>query len=310
MRFLLLTLLLISCDMKPKHVAVAPTHSLEDVKQKRDLYIELAKAQTDASGWLDFECDALLFNSLAAFSGFPVDPTLARQTDGKWLRHPSKSCYPNGSKSSISKDMFNGLMLWAFANGRSDVLNQIDEYGAANTWIMGEAIDFATLMSRVVFAPTMIYRLKTMIDALNPKLTGVVIDATEEGLVVLRQNFEAHLHVITILQNYLINGSVTTDELAVLKAYTELEPNNALFHAMYGKFTGDQSKAIKLLMDESHFPNKALPTSENHCAHYLWQEGELEYTDHLNEFFEWKPCPKNRTHSGVDLMFVTKIMEL
>jgi hypothetical protein len=308
MRLLLLTFLL-ACS-QPKHKAVETHSSLEEVKKKRDLYIELAKQHTDESGWLDFECDALLFNSIAAFSGFPVDPTLARQADGKWLRHPKRSCYPEGSKSSISKDMFNGLMLWAFANGRADVLQQVYDYGDANDWIMGEAVDFATLMSRVAFAPTMVYRLKVMIDALNPSLMGVVIDSTDEGLIILRQNFEAHLHIVTILQNYLINKAITDGELAVLKAYTELEPNNALFHAMYGKFTGDQSKAIKLLMDESHFPNDALPTSANHCASYLWQEGELEYTDHFKEFFEWRPCPQNKTHSGVDLMFVTKIMEL
>lgn len=309
MKLLFITIFLLSCS-KPHNKAVATVSSLDDVLKKRDFYVEQASKLVDESGWLDFECDALLFNSIAAFSGFPVDPTLARQADGKWLRHPKRSCYPEGSKSSISKDMFNGLMLWAFANGRADVLQQVYDYGDANDWIMGEAVDFATLMSRVAFAPTMVYRLKVMIDALNPSLMGVVIDSTDEGIIILRQNFEAHLHIVTILQNYLINKAITDGELAVLKAYTELEPNNALFHAMYGKFTGDQSKAIKLLMDETHFPNDSLPTSKNHCASYLWQEGELEYTDHLKEFFEWKPCPQNKTHSGVDFMFVTKIMEL
>lgn len=313
MRVFFLTIFLLSCG-KPHNKAVATVSSLEDVLKKRDFYIEQATKLTDEYGWLDFGCDGLLHNSIAAFSGFPVSPTLAKDAEGKWYRTPGKDCYrPDVENStSISKDMFNGLMLWAYASKDLQTLKDLYQYGDDHNWIMGDANTALETIARVTFSPEMVLRLKKMIESLQPNLTGVIFEESDEGLIILRETFEAHLHVISILQKSMINGGITDNELAVLEAYTKRQPYNAFFQAMFHKFNpndGNQERAINILMDASLFPNDRLPESKDRCSEYIWSHDEQQRIGQSEKFF-WKPCPdESKVHPGTDLMFVAKLLE-
>ncbi len=287
MRLFLILLLATSCGKgnKPK-----PTeNALAEVQAKRDLYVELAKKEVDAYGWLSPKCDGLLFNSLAAYSRFPVNPLIAEKEPGLWHRHP-ENCYPDGSKSSISRDMFRGLFIYLLATKDVEAMKRIRDYGEKNAWIMGEGV-----ISRTYFNPLIRNQLDRMIDASVPKMVAV----EEDG-------YEDHLAVLSIFTEYLISGKVDDWELRTLKNYAEKSPRNALYQALYHKFTdGDQSKAIEIILDETLFPNR-LPTENDHFTHYLWQR---------DEDLDWLPCGgENRpceglTHAGVDLMFVVKLLE-
>jgi hypothetical protein len=306
MRLLLLTLL-VACS-STKHEPQATINLLGDVKAKRDRYIEYAKSMQDEYGWLPSKCDGLLFNSLAAFSGFPVNPLMAEETSGRFRRHPDFSdCKPgSGAKSTISKDMFRGLWLWLWQQQDVDTFHRIYEYGDLNDWVMGEAEDDESFYGRVLLTPAMIFELKKMIDALELKLTGIVWNSLEETF--LRDSYAAHLHILNIYAEAQINGK--TDDVKTLKSYAEREPRNALFQALYHKFSdGDQTAAINILMDESLFPADRLPTSaDNYCSHYLWQR-DMDEKD-IAGFEYWKPCPhEGQTHPGIDLMLVAKIIE-
>jgi hypothetical protein len=306
MRPLLLTLL-VACSAT-KHAPQATSNSLTDVLEKHDRYVEYAKAMQDEYGWLPSKCDGLLFNSLAAFSGFPVNPLMAEETSGRFRRHPDfNDCKPgSGAKSTISKDMFRGLWLWLWQQQDVETFRRIYEYGDLNDWVMGEAEDDESFYGRVLLTPAMIFELKKMIDALELKLTGIVWKSLEETF--LRDSYAAHLHILNIYAAAQINGK--TDDVKTLKAYAEREPRNALFQAIYHKYSdGDQTAAINILMDESLFPADRLPTSaDNYCSGYLWQR-DMDEKD-IAGFEYWKPCPhEGQTHPGIDLMLVAKIIE-
>jgi hypothetical protein len=311
MRILMHILVLISaCG---GHNKSQPTTSpLADVLAKRDRYMDLARAQANSYGWLPPKCDGLLFNSLAAFSGFGVNPLKAEKEPGLWQREPSFSCYPNGSKSSISRDMFHGLWIYLVSIGDVEDLIEIKKYCDDHPYAhglgckIGEAVDETTLVSRAVMPPSMIYQLDRAINKV-PKRRD------EQTGLSLKSGFEGHLEVLNILTDYLIDGSLTDSDVKLLVGYADQNPRNALYQILAHKFTdGDQSKAVAVLMDESLFNSFRLPNDRDHYTHYLWQRDDGP---------DWEPCIETDdqneprrceglVHSGIDFMFAAKLLEL
>jgi hypothetical protein len=295
MRFFIL-LFLLSCGTH-KPVPVEDSSVWGKVRAKRDTYIELAKAQVDSYGWLNPPCDGLLFNSLAAYSGFPVNPMLAEREPGLWERHPAFDCYKGGAKgSSVSRDMFRGLFIYLLSMQDRDALIRVREYGKAHGWVMGSGE-----WSRTYFNPLIRNQLARMIDETEPR------QEEEEDTIA----YEDHLAVLGIYTEYLIYGKILDIELKTLEAYAKDHPRNALFQALYHKFSdGDQSRALEVLLDETLFPADRLPTEQDHFTHYLWQRDEDE---------DWQPCdprPEQKrscegglSHAGVDFIFAVAVIE-
>jgi len=301
----LITLLLINgCD-RP-HKPVQSSVSLDEIKAKRDLYLSLQKEHQDQNGWLDHSCDGLLFNSLNAYAGTNVAVIRAREESGRWRRTPNfEACKPfNGSKSTISRDMFRGLFLYLFQQKDIEILMALDGYGKENNYVMGEAEDDESYWGRVVMSPSMILQLKDMIKILTPNLTGIILAQDDEyGYVILKETFAAHLHVLNIYLRSQMYGGITDYEKAVLSEYTKLQPSNALFEAMRAKFTdGNFSRATELLSNTALFPSDRLPTSSDRCEPYLWQRDGQDLKD-------WQPCDQGKVHDGLDLTFAVKVME-
>lgn len=297
-------LLAVGCA-KRDNKAVGSTVSLADVQAKRDLYLSLQESQKNEHGWLESECDALLSNSLAAYAGLSIDISKAEEQPGRWRRHPDFSkCLPgNGSKSTISKDMMRGLLLYLWKTKDLAAIERIQEYGSKNNWVMGEAEDEESYWGRVVFWP-LVPQIKDMSKLMQTSLQNAVLSYNDEyGYVVLKRTFEAHLHVLNIYLRAQMYGGITDYELAALKEYSKFQPRNALFSAMAAKFsTGDYSWAIALLLDERMFPKDRLPASSDRCTSYLWSKEAQDEHDYF-------PCDEGLTHPGIDLTFVVKIME-
>lgn len=299
-------LVLIGCA---KNNRSSPTQNpLAEVQAKRDLYVELAKEQVDGYAWLPPRCDGLLFNSLAAYSGFAVNPMLAEKMPGLWERHPDFSCMGNGSKSTISKDMFRGLFLYLLQRGDRAALQRIKDYCDAHEVLggtscaMGEAVDQESYYGRVVMTPAMRYQLDRMLG----------VSVTERHKVSeplqLKGDFEAHLDVLSIYLDYKIDGGLSDADVRTLHDYAEVSPRNGLFQILAHKFgDGDQSRAIEILLDESLFPASRLPTDQDHYTHYLWQRDDGSDWDKCGSS-EQRPC-ENVTHPGIDLMFAVKLLE-
>ena len=93
-----------------KPVDAKPIAWLEDLSKKQDLYIELTKEVRDDYGFVR-NCDSLLFTSLGNIGGTRYDLSIAEGSDGAgqpnalWYRTPTHDCYPEHSRSDISKDM-------------------------------------------------------------------------------------------------------------------------------------------------------------------------------------------------------------
>lgn len=249
----------------------------ETVKSKQALYWSLQEEKKDRYGWLPPLCDGLLFNALAAYAGHSIDPMQAEEAPGRWRRHPNFSlCHPGiiwpeigGSRSTVSRDMFRGLFIWLLSRQDKAAMERIRDYGKAHRWIMGEGLIGATLMS-----PGMVNQLYRMIDRTVPRIE-------EEAEDAYPTDYEAHLRVISVYTEYMIYGHITDWDLKTLDHYAQNYPRNALFQALYHKFTdGDQTRAMAILLDESLFPQR-LPTDADRYTHYLWQRDPGP---------DWEPC--------------------
>jgi hypothetical protein len=281
----------------------------EALAAKKAFYCEQGKRVLAERGFMDDRCDSLLFTSLFATACGGVD--LSAWEDpalpGKWHRNPERDCYlpetgPNGSASSISRDMFLGLFhqLWK----TKDLANtsEIVKYGENNKWVMGEAKDDETLVSRCLFTPqliSLVYDLETAIK--GRKLTN---DPSSADAGPLNTGFRAHLDILRIHLSGLIRGGLTDSELATVEAQASRQPRNALFAALaakYGKRSPEQAYAI--LLDESLYPASHLPTNGNRCINYLNSRDQ--------DGADWLPCPEEglKEHDGTDFVFAASILD-
>lgn len=304
MRLLLLTLLLSSCSYFQRDNKPVESGTSEAVAAKKAFYCEQGKRLYAERGFFDDRCDSLLFTSLWSVACGPLDLSSWEDTEqpGKWHRNPQRDCYlpetgPNGSASTISRDMFLGLFhhIWSTKDGAN--LREIKQYGEANNWIMGEAKDNETLLSRCLLTPQLISVLKEM----DSKLGGQAghpfrsenQDNSDDALPV-NTGFRAHLDVLRVLLNGRVYGAITDAEKALLKDQAERQPGNALYVAAYERYHGG-SKAHGLLLDETHFPGDRLPTTANHCINYLFSRDQ--------EDADWQPCAEAHEHDGTDFVF-------
>lgn len=288
-------LLLASCTVQKP---VKTKNNLELLREKFNRYSQLTMKNVDEYGWLGPKCDGLLFNSLAATAGLPINIMAAEEAPGRWRRHPDfASCKPGfGSASTISRDMFRGLFIYLMHNKDKEALVRIKEYGEANQWFMGEAENIETAWGRTWFNPVIRNQLMRILDVEFERTTSFFAD-----------DYEAHLDVLRIYVELLIAGHLDQIEIATLKNYAEKSPDNALFQALYHKFDGDQTEAINILLNSRFFPPDRLPTDRDHFAHYLWERDPGE---------DWQPCQESgqkrrcegKTHSGIDFLFAAYLV--
>ena len=297
--FLVVLIVLTSCGQleKAKEPKITWVPAADVLNDKANYYLQNAKL--DHVGWIDeTKCDGLLFNALYAISGGSSDPMLARDEDGKWHRHPDMDCYPEGSKSSISRDMFLGLFLWVWVNKRLDVIEDIVTYGEGHTdlvgnWVMGEGDVF-----RTTFTPGMkalAYEIRERLGGASSSYWKYVPEVNLE-----QDDFEAHLQVLKIYMIHLMRGRISQGAYDLLESYAKQQPLNAFFQAVYHIYKdGDQNDTVKLLLDERFFPRKHMPNENDRCEFYLWQR-DMPY----------RACPSAnpKKFSGVDYLFVKAIV--
>lgn len=293
MRYLFWLFLLAACG---SNKSKPPSDLDQQIEDKAAFY--LSNADLDSQHWpRDTKCDGLLFASLYSISGGPSDPMLAFDGE-RWHRHHEKDCYPNGSASSISRDMFDGLFLWVWKNKRRDVIEQVIQYGEEHTnalggWVMGEGDPFRVSIrgSGQALAYEMRWRMGGA-DHAKRHLPQVYTEVT---------GYEAHLQALSILLIGLMRGGISDLELKVLKRSSEREPRNALFSALYHEYSdGDRMPAARILLDSALFPTDRLPSSADRCEMYLWQR---------DDGADYRPCPERKlVHSGIDFLIAKAIL--
>lgn len=258
-----LFLLLLSCT--PKHKPETHSNDIEDLQTYFDaIYRDTQNELDPETGWIDLEdCDGTLWNGLACSLGMPVKIDLAEFNPGEIHRRPYKACYTLkdgdlGSKSTISRDMLTGYMACLYTRKDLEGLKRLAKYGEARVWIMGEPKE---MVSRVFLSGNLTGLLGRAIYALsegeNDKLYRHTPTSYKETPGYEYKDFERHVQVQGILLQGEASGSITPEMLGQLTEHANHDPEDVLFQAALGKYTGNQTAAIKLLLSEPPCPSYA-----------------------------------------------------
>ncbi len=261
----------------------------QQLAAKFDAYLALNAAYPHGPHAWDNEddCDALLFASLtAAARNEVIDIESARDGNGAWHRNPSQSCYPDRSGSTVSRDMFDGLFWYSRRFDRQDIARQVFAYGKDKTWIMGKGSLGATFMT-----PNQQSTLG-LLTGEDHILNGIqpAYDSDVTG-------YQAHLVALDLALRLRL-GHATGRNREVAQALVAKAPRNALFQAVLGLHTGDQTAAVALLLEPQYWPADRLPTSADRCEPWLTQRDDGP---------DWQPCAEGKTHSGGDFLFAAAL---
>ncbi len=253
----------------PKDSRAGDLKVLFDANQAR-----AAELRDPVTGWLAAtDGDGMIWAAKYAATTDGVNIEAAEYPDapGRFNRHPP----PFGADTTTwSRDMgVAGLLPWAWLKGRRDVIERHAAYGKAHNWFMGEPM----ADGRTYYTPSMRGLLAKEIKALGGDGGGDAVwpSIWPAGL----DDYEAHLQVMAIwLQGEVaaaladpsgapepptsaqtdLNLDISNQMFLRLQEHAKGEPKSALYAYVYGKYTGDQSAAISLLLDP------AMPT-----AHYV-----------------------------------------
>lgn len=261
MRLLAVALLLVGCNPFARHHEASGVLS-DDLASLRTRYIEIKASYLDLAdqptGWLAVsDCDALLFNGLAAAVGLPVKLDLAEKEPGKLYRRPGADCYASGeSSSTVSRDMITGA-LWGYWRTKNLAAAQrLANYGQSHDWIMGEP--FPAAASRVVMSINDYGTLGRLIVALSNSKDQRDYFHVPMVYLPVAEDYEKHIQALSILLDGEITGSsalaldIDTLMLDRLTALAGDSPKDALFQAALGVYNADFGPAIALLLDDAY----------------------------------------------------------
>ncbi len=216
------------------------------------------------------DCDAMIWAGKASAAGLEGVNIEAAQYPavGKFGRRPEPWCWTpeggdQGSQSEWSRDMaIAGLFPWALLTGRRDVLEHHAVYGRANRWFLGGPVSDG----RTYYTPQMRGILFRLIESMGGKqdLEAIWPSIWPAGL----HDYEGHLQVMQIwLQGEAAKRTGDTASMPQKPAEGQLvldisgtmyqrleehaadEPQNPLYAYVLGRYTGDQSSTLNLLMD-------------------------------------------------------------
>jgi len=209
-------------------------------------------------------CDSLLLSSLVGCrKDFPVDIIQAKDESGYWHRRPLSlpECYPEHSKSSMSRDMLIGLLVHAtFKNNHLawSTLNSIQN----QNYVMGVGDP-----SRLIMMPGL--------ERSFSKLSGSnsTISKSYQPWNGKLKGYAVKLELLHIMCLGKIDGGITESALACLKKYSDSSKDDILALLLYSLYSGDQSalkQATSLLLNEKLFPKNRLPTSKDRSVDWYF----------------------------------------
>ncbi len=279
----------------PKQIILLHRLIRDEVEIKRDKYMELMKEVADSYGFIEHEhCDALLFTGLVGAVGFKTQITRAMNKDGSWERRPvDRPCYPHGSRSTISRDMFLGLFWYIWRNQRLDLAEELWHYGVQHNWIMG-----AGDVSRIYLTPGLQATLAEIIYQLGGQNHYVARNAPQfwaKGL----EGYQAHLEVLHILLRGELTGHITAPMRRVLCDLCSRHMDNHLYTIAKARYSSDQGSANFLgtiaaagLDDIDLWPRDRLPSDADRSSRWIFENNDKS-----------KGTDPTITHTGGDMVF-------
>lgn len=302
MRLLLLPLLflLVSCGRSGIKEPEGYQVSAEVLSRYATLKVE-SRDVMDQHGFVEAEkCDSILMSGLTAVGrGERIDLYSARGYNGQWYRRPLTypECFSSGgSKSSISRDMFVGIIWYLWRTQDLDGLKAIHQYGEEHDWIMGEGV-----ISRTAFGFGLQSTLGAAIRKLEGKSLGGIVEISDPWLPGAT-DFEAHLQVLHILLRGEIYGSLSDSAINRLKQQSSRQPKNPLFQYARARWVdGDYSSAEQALL-QGPWPGDRLGTELDYCTPWVIER------DYGPNWFPCEQVSENKRHSSGDWLFVAGLL--
>lgn len=300
-------LLLTACGSSGKRTPPAvPRSASQLLAEKADLYARLLPARLGPSGFLYTEqCDSALFSGLlqAAAPELGTDIRSARDESGQWHRRPVSmtECYQAGlSKSSISRDMFTGILWALFASGDLESARSTLQYARDNNYIMGSGDP-----ARIALMPNLTRVLANIVHNLGGDSSAEQSLPTSYPVDLV--DYEAHIQMWQILLDARIHGGVTAEQMDVIRDKYTRYPMNPIYVAAYHKYTdGDQTEATQLLLNEAMYPADRLPDHTNSCDYWPLSR------DPAHPDAGWGPCdrlPEGRAEAnGAELVVIYRLI--
>jgi len=293
-----------SCTRKNSEKKTEDTSDLRALGYQADGYCDLSGPKVMALGYAIRECDGAGFTALydLACPHVGVDLEKFQDDTGRMHRSPnhttcwdySKTASENaataGSKAGFSRDHVLMRLIQAWEQKDLAWVSSFIKFTEANSGVICDAVDDETKIGRCLMSPTLMTllydaeaKLKDMpAKVVDQQLAAKLSDSSADGLGIVTGS-DAHLQVLRLLLKGRMYGALTNLEVATLKAQAERQPKNALFKAVYHKFTdGDQTVAMGLLKNQNMWPVETLPTTKNFCSDYLWSDDYSEA--------DWLPC--------------------
>lgn len=283
MRFLLFFFLFLAgCAHGPAiHAPVATHPSLQDVAVFYDYALRSSGAADDDGFLATDRCDSLLWSGLwGATHPGTVHLTSAREPGGRWRRRPAtyEPC-----ESPLSKDMLLGVLYWAWAERRLDVLEDLWDYLQTH----GSFADQASIQSFVgpQFAGLIARTLRSLggCQTLACQLASLTPNLYPRGLL----GFEAHLQALEAVLDGLTSGYVDPEGASRVSEAWVRSPTNPFLAAAVHRLTGSPEAAalaISGLLDSSRWPSDRLPNADVLCDDWPTQREPGD---------DWAPCAVN-----------------
>ena len=237
--------------------------------KKERLYRGLAQYHRGDFGFIHTDkCDSLLLSSLIACrKDFPVSLSMSQDANGYFHRLPISlpECYPERSKSSMSRDMMTGYAFYLAMTKKHDE--------ASNTLINLENNDYVMGVgdpSRLILMPTL-EKLLAMIskeNTLENKMRRRMYVPHPKNLT----GYQVKLDLFAIMAIGELQGGLTEKQMGSVRHYANTIPSCPLVMmllAMYdSKFSLNET--IELLNKEAIFPSGRLPTNRDRYVDWFW----------------------------------------
>lgn len=195
-------------------------------------------------------CDSATFWTHAGAVGVKFDISTIEKVPGRIERH-TNSCYPEGSRTSSSREMYIGWLHYIWTTKDFAALKRIKEYGNSNGWIFGEGPRDFVDMSPLI---PIIY---LMVNKMNlTEGNNLTFDDTLSG-------FKGH-----VLASYLwlwgrVNGQIGPLGMSTLRSLEAANPDDPMYQALLHRFTdGDFSLAKTILDNKDIFPEDRAPETK------------------------------------------------
>ena len=266
---------------------------LAQLKVKLDLYQELIKKHQNEHGFIMHDhCDSLLYTGLFSVTT-DVNITAARDDAGYWHRRNTElPCYPDGSKSTTSRDMMLGLYWYLWEHEDLELAESVLRHAKNNNYVMGLGDP-----ARLLMMPAGEATLAEICYRLGGKNRWFTRHQKQFWPKTLK-DYEVHLLVLHALLRGNILGYIDDGALEALAHYAVKNPHNPLYTYALSAFSdGDMNHTVELLLQENIWPHFRLPTSHDRKNDWVISRDAGD---------DWEPDTESeiKEHPGADFITV------